>query len=186
MHAGKNRVRLALEQVEDRCTPSAIGGGLADQLPIQQGGPHAAVSSVVGPARTHTIPMEGTTNCVVDISSGIVNSHGFGTGGLGHWTALGQIDSSLLDLEADRAEYSGSFTVFTANGDKLFVDFTTSWQLSTGVGTHELTTTGGTGRFAGASGSGLMDCIITFDPATQTGTCRGQGSGVLILPNGKA
>jgi len=79
-----------------------------------------------------------------------VRSTGFGTGGLGHYTALGHIDNTVIDLVADRAEYSGTFTVVTANGDLVFLSFTTSWQLSTGQGTHAITVTGGTGRFAGA------------------------------------
>jgi hypothetical protein len=180
MTVGKNRVRLAVEHLEDRCTPSAMGGGLADQLPAPDGGPNAAVSSV-GAAHEHALPIKVTTNCVVDIRSGTVSTTGFGTGGLGHYTAVGHIDNAVIDLAADRAEYSGTFTVFTANGDLVFLDFTTSWQISTGQGTHAVHVTGGTGRFAGASGDGIENCTITVDLATLTGTCHGEGSGTLIL-----
>ena len=178
MTAGKNRVRLALEQLEDRCTPSAMGGGLAPPFLTQDGGPHAAVASG-GATHQHAVPIKGTTNCVVDISSMTVSSSGFGTGGLGHYTALGHIET--VDLGADQAVYSGTFTVVTANRDLVFLKFTTSWQISTGQGTHVITVTGGTGRFAGASGDGIADCTITFDPVSQTGTCHSQGSGTLIL-----
>ena len=178
MTAGKNRIRLAVESLEDRCTPSALGGGLADQLPAQHGVPHAAVSSV-GATHEHVVPIKGTTNCFVDLSSMTVSSHGFATGGLGHWTALGHIDKVVMD--ANRAVYSGTFTVTTANGDLVFLSFTTSWQLSTGQGTHEIHVTGGTGRFVGASGDGIADCTITLDLESQTGTCHSEGSGTLIL-----
>ena len=110
-----------------------------------------------------------------------VSSSGHGTGGLGNYTALGQIDNSVIDLDADWAVYTGTFTVVTANGDLVFLKFTTSWQISTGQGTHEVTVTGGTGRFAGASGDGTADCTITLDLASMTGTCHSQGSGTLIL-----
>jgi hypothetical protein len=180
MTVGKNRVRLAVEQLEDRRTPSAVGGGLADQFPAEQGGPHAAVSAA-GATHEHAVPIKGTTNCVVDISSMTVSTTGFATGGLGHYTALGHIDNFTFDLKADQAEYSGTFTVFTANGDLVFFDFTTSWQLSTGQGTHAIHVTGGTGRFAGASGDGIEHCTITLDLAAQTGTCHGEGSGTLFL-----
>ena len=172
--------RPQLEPLEDRCTPGALGGGLADQLPAQQGGPHAAVSSA-GATHEHAIPIKGTTNCFVDINSMTVTTHGFGTGGLGHYTALGHIDTFSFDLDTDQAVYSGTFTAVAANGDLVFFDFTTSWQLSTGQGTHEINVTGGTGRFAGATGEATLDCTITLDLASQTGTCLGQGSGTLIL-----
>jgi len=178
MNLGKNRVRLAVQQIEDRCTPSAVGSSLADQSPAQDGGSNV---SSVGATQVHEVPIKGTTNCFVDINSMTVSSHGFGTGGLGHWTAVGHIENSVIDLDADRAVYSGTFTGVTANGDLVFIDFTTSWQISTGKGTHSLHVTGGTGRFAGATGDGTLDCIITFDPVSQTGTCHGQGSGTLFL-----
>jgi hypothetical protein len=81
--------------------------------------------------------------------------------------------------------YSGTGTLTTAQGDQIFYSFTTSWQLSTGVGTHFITATGGTGRFAGASGSGTSDCTITPDPTSPfIYFCHTEGSGTLILPNG--
>ncbi|HEV3081476.1 MAG TPA: hypothetical protein VGY66_16980, partial [Gemmataceae bacterium] len=82
-----------------------------------------------------------------------------------------------------RGVYSGTATITTANGDQIFCEFTTSWQLSTGIGTHFITVTGGTGRFAGASGNGLSNCIITADPASPfIYHCQTQGSGILNFP----
>jgi hypothetical protein len=184
MTAGKNRARLAVEHLEDRCTPSAMGLGLADQFTAQHDGPNAEATALVGAADEHAIPIKGTAQCTVDFSSSTVSTTGFSTGGLGHWTALGHMDNLVIDLAADRGVYSGTGTLVTAHGDQLFYSFTTSWQLSTGKGTHLITVTGGTGRFAGASGGGLSDCIITADPASPSiFHCQTQGSGILILPH---
>jgi hypothetical protein len=178
MTAGKNRARLAVEQVEDRCTPSATLGGFADPFPAQHGGPHAVVSSVRA-TNEHAVPIKLTAQCFGDVSSLTASGKGFGTGGLGHWTALGHIDNFVSD--ADRATISGTLTVVAANGHQLFVSFTTSWELSTGKGEERITVTGGTGRFAGASGSAFLGCTVTRDPAAQTISCDCQGSGTLIL-----
>jgi hypothetical protein len=185
MTVGKNRVRLAVEHLEDRCTPSAMGGGLAaPSLALPDGPPALAAALTAGTPHEHTITGESSFQCSVDLSTGTVSSTGFSTGG-GHWTALGHMDSLSIDPAADRGVYSGTGTLTTANGNEIFYSFTTSWQLSTGIGTHFITVTGGTGRFAGASGSGTSDCIITPDPASPfIYFCQSTGSGTLILPNG--
>ena len=185
MSAGKNRVRLALEPLEDRWTPSAPGGDLVGPFPAPPVGPHAAVSPVEA-TREHGVPIRTTFRCSVDISTGTVSSTGFATGGLGHFTSLGHMDSLVIDTDADQGVYSGTGTLVTAHGDQLFFTFTTSWQLSTGQGTHFITVTGGTGRYAGASGSGYSDCTITPGPTPETYLCYTEGSGILILPNGHA
>ena len=178
MTVAKNRVRLAVERLEDRCTPSAMGGGLAALSPALQGGPPALVAALTaGTHQEHAITGESSFQCSVDLRSGTVSSTGFSTG-VGHWTALGHMDSLSIDPVADRGVYSGTGTLITANGDQVFYSFTTSWQLSTGVGTHLVTVTGGTGRFAGASGTGSSDCIITPDPASPfIYFCQSTGSG---------
>jgi hypothetical protein len=124
-----------------------------------------------------------TFHCSVDINAGIISSAGFGTGGLGHWTSQEQIDSSVIDLLADRGIYSGTGTLVTQKGDQVFFTFTTSWQLSTGEGTHVFTMTGGTGRLADVTGSGTGQCIITADLVSQTFTCKSEGSGIAVYPH---
>ena len=178
MTVGKNRVRLAVEHLEDRCTPSAMGGGLAAPSPALQGGPPALAAALTASTpHEHAITGESSFQCSVDLSTGTVSSTGFSTGA-GHWTALGHMDSLSIDPVADRGVYSGTGTLVTANGDQIFYSFTTSWQLSTGAGTHLITVTGGTGRFVGASGDGTSDCIITPDPASPfIYFCQSTGSG---------
>jgi len=182
MTVGKNRVRLAVEHLEDRCTPSAVGGGLTAPSVAHHGGPHAEAAARLGAAPGHAVPIKVAFQCSVDINSGIIGSTGFGTGGLGPWTSVEHIDSAVIDQDADRGEYSGTGTLTSRNGDQLFFSFTTSWQLSTGEGAHVFTVTGGTGRFAGVSGSGTGQCIITADLASQTFTCKSEGSGTLVFP----
>jgi hypothetical protein len=179
MTAGTNRVRLALEHLEDHCTPSAAGGGLAANLPAQHGEPHE-VAAIARASHEHAVSVKLTYRCLGDISTSTASASGFATH-LGHWTGQGSVDSANIDPAADRGEVSGTLTVVTASGDKLFVSFTDTWQLSTGKGTESITVTGGTGRFAGASGGGTLDCIITGDAALQTFSCNCQGSATLIL-----
>jgi hypothetical protein len=183
MTAGKNRFRLAVEQLEDRCTPSAMGGGLVAPFPGPPGEPPAEAAALVRAAQEHAVHFEVVFWCSVDLSTKTVSSTGFATGGIGHFTALGHMDNLVIDLKADRGVYSGTGTIIDAHGDQVFYTVTTSWQLSTGKGTHFVTATGGTGRFAGASGSGVSDCIITPGPTPQIYRCFSWGSGTLFLPD---
>jgi hypothetical protein len=181
MTVGKNRVRLAVEQVEDRCTPSALLNDPGIDFPAQHSGPRAATAASASVTREHAVPMKLVVQCSADINSGNATVTGFGTI-LGPWTAQGHIDSAQVDPVADRAAITGTVTVVTANGDQLFVSFSSSWQLSTGKGEELITVTGGTGRFAGASGSGSLECQITADPSSPFKfSCNCEGSGTLIL-----
>src|SRR3954447_18539434 len=179
MTAGKNRVRLVLEHLEDHCTPSATGGGLAAHSPAHHGGLHEA-AAIARASHEHAVPIKLSFQCSADVGSSTVSATGFGTH-LGHWTAQGHIDSVVNDPIADRITIGATATVVTANGDQLFVSITASWQISTGLGEDTVVFTGGTGRFAGASGHATLDCTVTGDPASQTFACNCKGSGTLIL-----
>ena len=183
MTAGKNRVRLAVEQLEDRWTPSALGGGLAAPSLADHGSPHAEAARVSA-ASGQVIPFKITFQCSVDLNALTVSSTGLTTGGLeGPWTALGHADKVDMNLKRDRGMYSGTGTLVTATGDQLFYTFTTWWKLSTGKGGHSFTFTGGTGLLAGASGRGFAVCTITADPVSpNTFHCQSSGGGILILP----
>jgi hypothetical protein len=186
MTVGKNRVRLGVEEMGDRCMPSTLGGGLADQFPAPHGGPHAVAAGRVQAPRGHATPLKVTFQCIADLSALTASATGVATP-LGPFTGEGRIDGASIRIDkcADRGEYSGTYTVVAANGDQLFCEFTTSWRLSTGKGKHSITVTGGTGMFADASGHASLKTIITADPASPTTlTCNSSGSGVLILPNG--
>jgi hypothetical protein len=181
----RNRTRLGLEQIEDRCTPSAVLADPGVELPVHHGGspvaqvaaghagPHAAA------ATRQVVPVILTAQCSADLSTMKATATGFATH-LGRWTAQGRIDKA--DFGADRAAVRGTLTIVAANGDKLFVSFSASWRLSTGKGTELITVTGGTGQYAGATGGAVLRCTMTVDPVAQTIACNCQGVGFLVLP----
>jgi hypothetical protein len=179
MTVGKNRVRLTVEHLEDRCTPSA----LHPSAPL--GKPPALTAAIAAAPQQQSISFKVEFRCSVDLGTGIVSSTGFATGGIGHFTSVGHMDmaSVVIDPVHDLGTYSGTGTGTTARGDQVFYTFTTTWQLSTGKGTHVITVTGGTGRFAGASGTGLSSCTITPGPTPQLYNCFTQGSGTIFVPN---
>src|SRR5262245_17282934 len=185
MTVGKNRVRLAVEQLEDRRTPSAVMHGLEAPAPELHGGPQTETVAHVRAEHGDANSVNVVFRCFVDLSAGTVSSTGFTTGRLGRWewTALGHTDNVDIDLAVDRGVYSGTGTLIAANGDQLYYSFTTSWRLSKGKGTHSITVTGGTGAFAGASGEIFSHCTITAGQTPQTYTCRSEGFGIVILQN---
>jgi hypothetical protein len=80
----------------------------------------------------------------------------------------------------DTSETSGTFTVVAANGDKLYGTFTgTGTGVSNPAGHTDITVgtfTGGTGRFAGASGTVTEIAHVTplsFDGTTQISNSEG-------------
>ena len=183
MTVGKNRFRLAVEQVEDRCTPSALGGGLAALIPAPHGGLHAAAAERVEAPKGPAIPFQVAFQCIANLSTLTASATGSATP-WGSFTGEGLIDSASIHIDevAYRGVYSGTYTVVTASGDELFCEFTTWWRLSTGEGRHWITVTGGTGELAGATGHASLRTTITADPTSpSTLTCDSSGPGVLIL-----
>ena len=62
----------------------------------------------------------------------------------------------------------GSVTITAANGDQVTFDYEGFLDALTGEGTGTFTFTGGTGRFAGATGQGTFDALIDLSlPANQ-------------------
>jgi hypothetical protein len=60
----------------------------------------------------------------------------------------------------------GSVTIVAANGDKVTFDYEGYLNALTGEGIGTFTITGGTGRFAGATGGGTFDALIDLSFAT--------------------
>jgi hypothetical protein len=60
----------------------------------------------------------------------------------------------------------GSVTITAANGDQLTFDYTGFLNAETGEGTGTFTFTGGTGRFADATGGGTFDAFIDLSLPT--------------------
>jgi hypothetical protein len=153
--------------MEVRCTPGAL---LGDP-------PAPALAADTG---SHAVPISLTAHIVGDGSGGLDLS---GTGShLGRWTGHGAVDSVVVDAAANRLAVTATATLTAANGDQLFVSISVSVNLATGVADEAVTLTGGTGRFAGASGSVSAVYEATVDPASPLAfECTSQGSGTLVL-----
>jgi hypothetical protein len=181
MNAQRNRTRLGVEPLDGRCVPSAVLGDLPGHVPAAAGSPPAAAH--VGASRQHAVPIKLSAHITSD-GSGVLSLTGVG-GHLGRWTGQGSIDNFAIDAVGDRIAASCTATLTAANGDQLFVSVSVSLDLTTRVGEETVTFTGGTGRFAGASGSVTQVCDVTWDPASPlTFECNGQGSGTLVLAHG--
>lgn len=97
---------------------------------------------------------------------------------LGEFTMLSPHLTNLFTLEV-----GGTQTFNAANGDTLTASFTGQFAPIEGgflAASIDCTITGGTGRFAGASGCYTFDII--FDPATLTSLSTIDGT--IVLPNG--
>lgn len=178
-HTSAHRARLRLELFEDRCTPSVLLGDSSARAPTPRGEPPASVTTLAA-ATQHAVPIKLSAH-IMSEGSGALNLLGVGSH-LGRWTGQGVIDNFVVDAAADRIAASGTATLIAANGDQLFVSFSVSLDLTTRRGEEMLTFTGGTGRFAGASGSASLNCDVTLDPASPlTFECIGGGSGTLVF-----
>jgi hypothetical protein len=82
---------------------------------------------------------------------------------LGLWTTTGTVHYGAPD-ENGLIPSSGEATIIAANGDKLYVLVQGKLNLAAGTDSGTFTFVGGTGRFAGASGS--ADFVVTVNPLT--------------------
>ena len=85
-----------------------------------------------------------------------------GTGQVTHLGKAGQAGSLTLEEPDDTGAFpgSGSVTMTAANGDTLTFDYVGYLNPATGEGIGTFKFTGGTGRFANASGCGTFDALI--------------------------
>jgi hypothetical protein len=179
-HVSSHRARLHLEPLEDRCTPSALLGHASAHEAALPGKPPAPVAIRAADAGQHAVPIQMSAHIMVD-SSGVLNVTGVGSH-LGRWTGQGVIDSLVIDPVADRVTVQATATLIAANGDQLFLSIAVSMSLTTRLGEETVTFTGGTGRFAGASGSVTGVCETTWDPASSLPfECDSESSGTLVL-----
>ena len=81
---------------------------------------------------------------------------------LGSWTAVGTVRFTPDENGVVRS--SGAATIIAANGDKLEVEVEGVLDPNTGMDQGTFHFVGGTGRFAGASGS--ANSVVTLNPLT--------------------
>jgi hypothetical protein len=168
--------RPQVEPLDGRCLPSASPAiSIGDVALVPAAAAHVAASE------QHAVPIQLSAHITSD-GSGVLNLTGVGSQ-LGCWTGQGSIDTVVIDAAADRVAVSATVTIVAANGDRLFVSVSVSLNLRTGLGEETLTFSGGTGRFAGASGSASGVCEdVTWDPTSPlTFACNSQGSGILVF-----
>jgi len=147
---------------------------LAVALALATVNPASALAQTAGPAVSVSTLSEGPLT---------FNKDGTVTGAeegdspqLGHFTVTlegtGTVDGTTVKAQA-------TFTLFTAAGDRLTGRFTTTGDL--GKQRSADTITGGTGRFAHATGTIIVDCVTlkpphpTKDALTLVRRCTGQG-----------
>jgi hypothetical protein len=190
MNAGQNRIRLGLEQLEDRCTPSATPLNLAALFPVQPSELHGPTAVLACDSHTHTMSIKNQTHTmsiqlavhVISDASGALSVRGH-VSHLGHITAVGQIGQVNIDQAADRVNLAGTVTLTAKHGDQLFISFTDTFRLSTRMGVEEITFTGGTGRFTGATGGATLHCHAYGTNPTEllVFQCHSKGAGFLFV-----
>jgi hypothetical protein len=142
----------------------------------------ASVVAIAGDTQQHAVPIRLSAHITSD-GSGVLNLTGNGSH-LGRWTGQGVVDSIVVNAAASQVAVTATATLIAANGDQLFVSISVSLNLTTGLAEETVAFTGGTGRFAGASGSVSGVCETNWDPATPlTFECNSQGSGTLMFPH---
>jgi hypothetical protein len=103
-----------------------------------------------------------TTNAAGLPVSAIVTGSGTATH-LGLWTTTGAVNYGDPGQDG-LLPSSGEASIIAANGDRLNVVVQGKLNLETGIDSGTFTFVGGTGRFAGASGS--ADFVVTLNPIT--------------------
>ena len=99
-------------------------------------------------------PLKGNSvaTSTIDLATGVGATDG--TSRITHCgSATFHNDFTFSLTGGDSFSLVGTDTVVCANGDQLFATFVITGSLSAGTSTGAFTGTGGTGRFAGASGS---------------------------------
>jgi hypothetical protein len=119
----------------------------------------------VSPAAAESLPFHGNVSATWDnIFDGLFAPPANFEGG-GPVTHMGNTtQTGTLYLEAPNSDGLfpgyGSVTITAANGDQLTFDYEGLLNPLTGEGYGTFTFTGGTGRFAGATGGGTFDASI--------------------------
>ena len=127
---------------------------------------------------TFTGESRGVLNCPPTCPPTILRVTGTDTGEatqLGHFSAVYEDEADLAT-----ATGTGTFTLTAANGDKLFTRYA-GGQTDVSTVTLVATITGGTGRFARASGTFTIIRTGVVDFATGTGTESGSFEGQISL-----
>lgn len=129
--------------------------------------PSAALAAANGTSRPLTGTATGTST--VNLLTGATTVDA--TGHLSHLGAVtGHFDLTTIPTSTNTFTAAGTGTDVAANGDKLFLSLTAAGTFTptTAEATNKLTITGGTGRFAGASGMSTETVSLVVVSVTAT------------------
>ena len=150
-----------------------------------------AVLGLAGPvAAGEQVPFKGSFAGVA-IQSGVPPIVSVEVDATGNATHLGQftlaIPHSVIFTPTFPRTSSGFYNFVAANGDTLSASFTGLVNPIPGVpgvlaAVESANITGGTGRFAGATGHFTVERVALIDPATGTGTTIGSFYGTISSP----
>ena len=138
-------------------------------------------------ASTKGIPFRGSLagDESYEIQFPLLLINGSGTGNathLGHFTATWDREGSLID-----GSLIASYHFIAANGDSLFIESIGQADNTLSPDIHVLeicTITGGTGRFAGATGSFTLERVVVLtDPGSDT--TSHSFNGTIVMAKGK-
>jgi hypothetical protein len=130
------------------------------------------VSVGASPAAADTRPFKGRVTATWDnIFNGLFAPPANFTGGglvthMGNTTQAGWLVLEPPDADGLFPGY-GSVTITAANGDEVTFDYVGLLNPVTGEGIGTFIITGGTGRFAGATGGGTFDAFIDLSFASE-------------------
>ena len=141
-----------------------------------------AVLGLTGPALAQQqVPFKGGLNGVVTVSPPTPQGLPVVVNATGNATQLGQFTLAIPHL-VTRPTATGTYQFVAANGDTLTASFSGKATPTATRGVLSIveaaTITGGTGRFAGATGS--FTCVRLFN--TVIGTTAGSFNGTISVP----
>ena len=146
-----------------------------------------AVLGLAGPvAAGEQVPFKGSFAGVA-IQSGVPPIVSVEVDATGNATHLGQFTLAIphhVDLSTRPRTSFGSYQFVAANGDTLSASFTGQVNPIPGglAAVATATITGGTGRFAGATGGFTDEHVVLVDPATGARTIIGSFEGIISSP----
>jgi hypothetical protein len=158
-----SKTRLGIEELENRVTPVRL-------TPIEAPGLEAILS---GPALAHTVKSPAAQAHarpfhLEESGAAVINGDGtINASALGHATHLGKFTlhdtSTIVGVEDGVLHVVGQADLEAANGDHLYASFTGSINMTAGTGTLNFEWTGGTGRFADATGATVWQVALNPD-----------------------
>jgi hypothetical protein len=132
-------------------------------------GPTAA-SEARSHARPFAVTLDGNASPVFQPDGCTIINDEEGTGHARHMGAIAWQSHEVVEtcLNPAGADVTGQFVLTAANGDQVFGTYTTLAHLDFGAGQvtafGHFQITGGTGRFSGAGGSGVISAIGSLAP----------------------